>query len=72
MCALFMAIFKIPSINAKPRLQNERIFNLHAPTLLKLKVIRALPIVIRSTPSFLRGLDLNPLKVESIVQLLYH
>ena len=46
--------------------------DLHAAMLPKLRVMRTFPTVMRSVPSFLGGLNLKRLEVETIAQSLHH
>ena len=46
--------------------------DLHAAMLPKLRVMRTFPIAMRSVPSFLGGLELKRLEVETIAQSLNH
>ena len=45
---------------------------LHAVFLPKLGVIKTFPVIIRSLPTFLGGLNLQLLKVEAIAQAIHH
>ena len=45
---------------------------LHAALLPKLGVMKTFPMIIRSLPTFLGGLNLQLLKVEAIAQAIHH
>ena len=45
---------------------------LHTALLPKLRVMRTFPIIMRSVPAYLGGLNLRRLEVEAIAQALHH
>ena len=48
------------------------LLKLHAKILLKLGVMKTVPVIMRSAPMFLGGLDMELLKVEAIAQAIHH